>query len=171
MKKLLVLSLAAIFATTIATAQTERTTEAKPTQERHNRKGDKMKMAKELNLSKEQMAQMKENHKAMKAKHDALKANDQITVKEMKERKAALKAEQDANMDKVLTAEQKTKFAEIKKERKGNNGKHLGQKKEHHENEGNDDKDDNRKVKDNKEYKKGLKSAPKPTASDVPVMP
>ncbi len=42
-----------------------------------------MKMAKELNLSKEQMAQMKENQKAIKAKREALKANDQITVKEM----------------------------------------------------------------------------------------
>jgi periplasmic protein CpxP/Spy len=123
MKKLIALSLAASLFTIAATAQTERTVETKPKTERHGGKHDKLKMAKELNLSKEQMAQMKENHSAMKAKHEALKANDQITVKEMKEKKAALKAEQDANMAKILTPEQKVKFEEMKKNKKGN-GKH-----------------------------------------------
>ncbi len=127
MKKLLVFSFATLLLTTVAIAQTERTNVSSPKTERHNKKQDKMKMAKELGLSKEQMGKMRENHKAMKAKQDALKANDQITVKEMKERKAALKSEQEANMDKILTPEQKTKFAEMKKNNKGH-GKH-GKKK------------------------------------------
>lgn len=128
MKKLLVFSFATLLFTTVAIAQTERTNVSAPKTERLSKKQNKMRMAKELGLSKEQIGKMKENHKAMKAKQDALKANDQITVKEMKERKAALKSEQEANMDKILTPEQKAKFAEMKKNNKGH-GKH-GKKKD-----------------------------------------
>jgi Spy/CpxP family protein refolding chaperone len=119
MKKLIALSIAASLFTMAATAQIDRATETSTQQQgRHNKKGDKMKLAKELNLSKEQMAQLKENQKAMKAKVQALKANDQITVKEMNERKAALREEQKANLQKILTAEQFAKFEEMKKNRK-----------------------------------------------------
>jgi periplasmic protein CpxP/Spy len=118
MKKLLVLSLAACMFTLATTAQTERPTETKPKMERHNGKHEKAKMMKELNLSTEQQARMKENHKVMKAKHDALKAQDNITVKEMKEKKAALKAEQQASMASILTADQKVKMDEMKKQKK-----------------------------------------------------
>ena len=129
MKKLLSISLAALLFTTATHAQTERTTEAKPAIEKQDNKKDKLKMAKELGLSKEQMAQMKENHKTMKAKKEALKANDGITVKDMREKKAALKKEQEESMTKILTPEQKIKFDGMKKNKKGH-GKHKKDKKE-----------------------------------------
>ena len=122
MKKLLVLSLAACMIILTTTAQTERPTETKPPTERHKGKHEKGKMMKELNLSKEQQAKMKANHKEMKAKHDALKAQDNITVKEMREKKAALKAEQQASMASILTPEQKTKMAKMKEKRKTGRG-------------------------------------------------
>jgi Spy/CpxP family protein refolding chaperone len=118
MKKLLVLSLAACMFTLATTAQTERPTEVKERTERHKGKHDKAKMMKELNLSKEQQAQMKANHKEMKAKHAALKAQDNITVKEMKEKKKALRAEQESKMATILTPEQKVKMQEMKKHNK-----------------------------------------------------
>jgi Spy/CpxP family protein refolding chaperone len=118
MKKLLVLSLAACMFSLATTAQTERPTETKPPTERHKGKHEKGMMMKELNLTKEQQAKMKENHKAMKAKQDALKAQDNLTVKEMKEKKAALKAEQESNMAAILTPEQQTKMKAMKEKRK-----------------------------------------------------
>ena len=130
MKKLLSISLAALLFTATTFAQTERPTEAKPATEKQDKKKDKLKMAKELGLTKEQMAKMKENKVAMKAKKEALKANDQITVKEMREKKAALKKEQEENMTKILTPEQKVKFEEMKKNKKKGHGKHKKDKKE-----------------------------------------
>jgi periplasmic protein CpxP/Spy len=118
MKKLLVLSLAACMFTLASTAQTERPTETKPATERHKGRHEKGKMMKELNLSKDQQAQLKASHKEMKAKREALKAQDNITVKEMKEKKAALKAEQESKMATILTPEQKAKFDEMKKQKK-----------------------------------------------------
>lgn len=123
MKKLLVLSFAACMFTLATTAQTERPTQTKPTAERHKGKHEKGMMMKELNLSKEQQAKMKANHKEMKAKHDALKAQDNITVKEMREKKAALKAEQETRMASILTPEQQVKVAEMKKKRMAEGGK------------------------------------------------
>jgi Spy/CpxP family protein refolding chaperone len=119
MKKLLALSFAACMFTLATTAQTERPTETKPPTERHKGKHEKGMMMKELNLTKEQQAKMKENHKAMKAKHDALKTQDNLTVKEMREKRAALKAEQESNMAAILTPEQQIKMKEMKEKRKG----------------------------------------------------
>ena len=118
MKKLIAFSFVVISLSNAANAQTERVVEDKPKQERHNGRQEKMEMAKELGLTKEQMVQMKQNHQDMKAKQEALKANENITVKEMKERKAALRAEQEASMAKILTPAQKIKFEQMKKERK-----------------------------------------------------
>jgi len=124
MKKLLALSFAAVILSSAAFAQTDRTTTTAPTSKmgRHAGKGDKHQMMKDLNLSKEQKAQLKQQHQDMKAKRDALKAQDNITVKEMREKQAALKAEQQAKMESVLTTEQKTKMAELKKQRMAEKG-------------------------------------------------
>ena len=122
MKKLLALSFAAVIVSSAAFAQTERAVDAKPKTERHAGKHGKDKMIKELNLSKEQKAQMKANHQEMKAKREALKAQDNITVKEMREKEDALKAEQKSKMETILTAEQKTKMAELKKQREAQKG-------------------------------------------------
>jgi Spy/CpxP family protein refolding chaperone len=118
MKKLLVLPFVACMFTLATTAQTERPTEVKERTERHKGKHEKGKLMKDLNLTKEQQAQLKANHKEMKAKRAALKAQDNITVKEMKEKKAALKAEQESKMATILTPEQKAKMEGMKKKRK-----------------------------------------------------
>ena len=79
-------------------------------------------MLKDLNLTKEQKALLKTQQQEMKAKRDALKAQDNITVKEMREKQAALQAEQKAKMEGLLTAEQKAKFEEMKKQKMAERG-------------------------------------------------
>ena len=136
MKKLFALATAAFIFSFAASAQTDRATTA-PAQgmERRHGKGDKGKMMKELNLTKEQQEQMKAQHKEMKAKFEALKAQDNITVKEMREKRKALKEEQKTRMEGILTADQKAKFAEMRKKRmegrgeKGKGGKGSGHRK------------------------------------------
>ena len=121
MKKLIALSFAAAILTFTTSAQTERTVDNKAKMERHKGKHDKDKMMKELNLTKEQKAQLKAQHQDMKVKREALKAQDNITVKEMREKQQVLKAEQKSKMDGILTAEQKIKMAEMKKQRETEN--------------------------------------------------
>ncbi len=122
MKKLLALSFAAVIISSAAFAQTERPVDSKPRMERHKGRHDKDKMMKELNLTTEQKAQMKAQHKEMKAQREALKAQDNLTVKEMREKQKALHAEQKSKMETVLTAEQKAKMAELKKQRQAQKG-------------------------------------------------
>lgn len=122
MKKILALSFAAVILSSAAFAQTERTVDKQVKMERHQGRHDKDKMMKDLNLSKEQKAQLKAQHQDMKAKREALKAHDNITVKEMRERQAALHAEQKSKMESLLTAEQKTKMAEMKKQKMAERG-------------------------------------------------
>ena len=122
MKKILALSFAAAIITFTASAQTDRNTEGKAKMERHNGKHEKGKMLKELNLSKEQKAELKVQHQDMKAKREALKAQDNLSVKEMREKQQALKAEQKSKMESLLTEEQKTKMAEMKKQRMAERG-------------------------------------------------
>ena len=122
MKKLLALSFAAAILTFTASAQTERSTEGKAKMERLSARNEKGKMLKELDLSKEQKAQLKVQHQEMKAKREALKTQDNITVKEMREKQAALQAQQKSKMESLLTAEQKTKMAELKKQKMAERG-------------------------------------------------
>ena len=122
MKKLLALSFAAAILTFTASAQTERNTEGKAKMERHNARNEKGKMLKELDLTKEQKAQLKVQHQKMKEKREALKTLDNITVKEIREKRAALQAEQKSKMESLLTAEQKTKMAELKKQKMAERG-------------------------------------------------
>ncbi len=129
MKKLLVLSLTALTISFAATAQTDRTVAPTEKQHRGHANHDKQKMAKELGLTADQKAKLKAQHDAMKAKREALKAQDNLTVKEMKIRKEALKKEQQEQMAAILTPEQKTKMEALKKEKMANRGKgHKGQK-------------------------------------------
>lgn len=118
MKKLIALSLAAFMFTAGAFAQTERTTTpATANADHHKGKGGHDKMYKDLNLTKEQKAQLKEKNKGLKAKREALKGQDNITVKEMREKQKAIRDEQEKNMDGILTPDQKAKYAEMKKQR------------------------------------------------------
>jgi len=129
MKKFITLSLAAFMLTAAANAQTERagTDAATSKADHHKGKGGHDKMFKDLNLTKEQKAQLKEKNKDLKARREALKGQDNITVKEMRDKQKAIRDEQEKNMDAVLTPDQKAKYAELKKQRgdkmKGRKGK------------------------------------------------
>jgi Spy/CpxP family protein refolding chaperone len=75
-------------------------------------------MMKALNLTDAQKQQMKANHEAMKAKMEALEKNENITVKEYRDQKEALKKEQRAQMMSLLTPDQKAKMEQMKKDQK-----------------------------------------------------
>lgn len=76
-------------------------------------------MMKELNLTAAQKEQMKANRENVKMQMAELNKNENITVKEYKARKADILKSQKAQMDKVLTAEQKNQLAQQKNIRKG----------------------------------------------------
>ena len=125
MKKLLVLSLAACMFDFAASAQTERpaATQGASPEQRHHHKGkhDHHEMMKQLNLSKEQKAQMKAQHKEMKAQKEALKAQG-LSAEEMKQKQKALHQEQRSKMEGILTADQKAKMTEIRKQKMAEKG-------------------------------------------------
>ncbi len=109
MKKILALSFAfAILGFSVSAQQTrEMKSHRKGGQMQHGQKD----MYKDLNLSEAQKAQLKINRDANKAKMDALEKQDNLTVKEMRARKTALMQEQKAQMESILTPEQKAKIA------------------------------------------------------------
>jgi len=84
-----------------------------------------MMMAKELNFTEAQKAQAKANHEEFKKKMQELNKNESITVKEQRDRRAALLKEQKSKMDALLTPEQKTKMAQLKAERKAKGEEHF----------------------------------------------
>ena len=124
MKKLFAFAIAVTIFNFAANAQTERVMAPGDKHERHDGKEEKMKMMKELNLTKDQKDQLKAGHKEMKAKHEALKAQDNITVKEMRERRSTLKAEQKSKLDAILTPDQRVKMSEIRKQKMTNKERH-----------------------------------------------
>lgn len=85
-------------------------------------------MQKELNLTDVQVDELKNNHAALKNKMDAIKNNTSLDEASKRSQMAALKEDQKAMFDKVLTAEQKQKFQGMHKEHKGNMKKHNGKK-------------------------------------------
>ena len=84
-------------------------------------------LMKQLNLSPAQKAQFKTDHQAFKQKMQELNKNESITVREFRDRKFALRKEQKASMDALLTAEQKTKLAQLKTERQSKMEGHFTQ--------------------------------------------
>ena len=112
MKKLLI-PLIAIFAlTTTVSAQD------KMGKKGHHHKHQKGMMAKQLNFSDAQKAQAKTINEDSRKKMQELNKNESITVKEQRDRKAAILKERKTKMDGLLTAEQKTKMTQLKAERK-----------------------------------------------------
>jgi len=72
---------------------------------------------KELNLSSAQKEQMKANHESYKKQLMELYQNEDITIKQSRDRKDALQKEQKEKMMSLLTADQKNKLVQIKKDR------------------------------------------------------
>jgi Spy/CpxP family protein refolding chaperone len=108
MKKLVVLSLA--LSTILFTANAQHKRE----QKMGGKKQHHAQLAKQLNLNDEQKKQAQANKVALKQKMKELNKNESITVKEQRDRKDALRKEQKAKMQALLTPEQKTKMAELK---------------------------------------------------------
>lgn len=92
-------------------AQTQRNVNA-PKGQQGMRHGKKHNALKGVNLSDAQKAQLKANKEAHQAKMAELNKQDNLTVKEMRERKTALQQEQKDKMQALLTPEQKKQVAD-----------------------------------------------------------
>ena len=127
MKKIISLTLAfAIFGFSVSAQQNRQMKSHKKGDAMHQ--GQKKEMIKDLNLSDNQKAALKANREANKAKMEALKQQDNLTVKEMRERKAALMQEQKSQMENLLTAEQKATVASRKTSMDGKRKQMDGQR-------------------------------------------
>lgn len=114
MKKLITLVLAAFVLTVSVNAQQPApTTPEKPATKKENAK----KMAEELGLSREQSKEMVNINKSFRDKVQAIKDDGTLTDAAKKEKIKALNTEKQAEVNKILTPEQQTKFEAMKKEK------------------------------------------------------
>jgi Spy/CpxP family protein refolding chaperone len=74
-------------------------------------------MMKELNLTADQQQQLKANRDSYQKQWLELNKNENITVKESRDKKDALRKEQKEKMAAILTPEQKNKLEQLKKDR------------------------------------------------------
>ena len=110
MKKILVVMIALGF---VYSANAQNISKMKTHQHHHS---DAM-MLKELNLSSAQKEQMKAYHESYKNQLMELNKNENITVKESRDRKEILHKEQKEKMMNLLTADQKNTLVQLKKDR------------------------------------------------------
>lgn len=75
---------------------------------------------KELDLSKEQKVKLKEVNQSLKASKEDIENNMELSDVQKKEKLKALKKEQMAKIQSILTEEQKIKFRELKEKNKNN---------------------------------------------------
>ncbi len=112
MKRILTSALVILF--TIGALQAQTTTK-----EKHKGHKQEQKMAyHKLNLSADQQARMKMVREDFKKQTEELKKQDNLTVAEMKKRREALHKEHKANVEAILTADQKPQIAKMKSEGK-----------------------------------------------------
>ena len=112
MKKLLI-PLIAIFALTATVSAQD-----KMGKKGHHNKHQKGMMAKQLNFTDAQKAQAKTINLDSRKKMQELNKNESITVKEQRDRKAAILKERKTKMDGLLTADQKAKQTQLRAEHK-----------------------------------------------------
>lgn len=91
----------------------------------HMKHGHGKMMAKQLNFSEEQKKQAKINREDFRNKMQELNKNENITVKEMRDRRATLLKEQKTKMDALLTPEQKTKMEQMRATQKVKRNEHF----------------------------------------------
>jgi len=113
MKKLLMPLALSLLVLTSATAQEKKESEVK-----NNAHQKQEKIAKELNLSKEQQEKMKAINKDFMAKAKALKSNDNITNGELKKEMKVLHDNRQSQVKSTLNSDQQKKFDELKTKRK-----------------------------------------------------
>jgi hypothetical protein len=116
MKKIAVLSLAFAALSLSVSAQQKREMkgEKQGMHRMHGQRHHKMGMMKNMNFSDAQKAQLKANRDEYKQKMQELNKDENITVKEQRDRKTALRNEQKARFQALLTPDQKTKMADAK---------------------------------------------------------
>ncbi len=118
MKKLVITALMGVFA--VATIHAQDIPERKKGDRKHFGKrteGFKKQRA-DLNLSEEQKAQFKALNQDFQKKMAELKKQDNITVKESREKMQQIAKEHRTNVNQLLTAEQKAKIEKSKADRK-----------------------------------------------------
>lgn len=94
----------------------------------HHRKHGHEMMAKQLNFSEAQKTQAKAINEDFRKKMQDLNKQENITVKEQRDKKTAILKERKTKMDGLLTAEQKTKMAQLKTERKAKSAEHFAKR-------------------------------------------
>lgn len=82
-------------------------------------------MAKQLNFSADQQKQAKLYHEESRKKMQELNKNENITVKEFRDRKAAIHKEQQSKMQALMTPEQKAKMQQLKADRQKHKEEHF----------------------------------------------
>ena len=91
-----------------------------PKQAPENKDGSRKEMFRELNLSKEQKAKMKEINQSMKVSKEAIENDAALSDTEKKEKLRSLRKDQAFKIQAVLTEEQKIKFRELRAKKKDN---------------------------------------------------
>lgn len=111
MKKIVLSLLVAAFGVVAVQAQEipERKRGFKPHEKHH---GQFKKEMADLNLTEDQKAKFKALNQAHRQEMEALHKQDNITVKESREKMEALRKDHRAKMQSILTAEQKAKFSQ-----------------------------------------------------------
>jgi Spy/CpxP family protein refolding chaperone len=123
MKKIVAVLLA--FAGFIFSASAQETPETKGFHHQHKHGM----MMKELNLTADQQQQLKANRDSYQKQWMDLNKNENITVKESRDKKAELRKQQKEKMMTILTPEQKTKLEQLKRKggkARGNGGQAFG---------------------------------------------
>ena len=82
------------------------------------RRGNGQGLRRELGLTKEQQLKMKDLREANRIQRDAFMNDTKLTEQEKHDKMKALRAEQEKNIDAILTEDQRVKMAEMRKEMK-----------------------------------------------------
>jgi Spy/CpxP family protein refolding chaperone len=125
MKKLLVLAIG-IGMVSLSFAQVQRKATVKTdtsatTQIKPDAVAGKKQMMRELDLSKEQKAKLKEIRQSGKAQKEAIEGDDKLSATEKETKLKALRKEQAKNTMAVLNEEQKARMMQMRKEKKDKN--------------------------------------------------
>lgn len=112
MKRVLIPLIALLALTATTNAQN------KMGKQKHHQHHQKGMMAKQLNFSEAQKTQAKAINEDSRKKMQELNKNESITVKEQRDRKAAIQKERKTKMDGLLTTEQKAKQTQLKADHK-----------------------------------------------------
>jgi periplasmic protein CpxP/Spy len=128
MKKLVVLGLVICLFAISSSAQVERVYADSSKREVRSKgasKGDKREMMKELNLSRDQMKQMRALKQETKAKMEDLKTQNKLTMEEKKANIKVIQEERRAKLKMILSAEQFAKMEAKLKEKKAGMDKQM----------------------------------------------